>query len=158
MGPRRFEETGQSAWVAGISLPIPIFDRNQGSRRAAEFEVERTRRDADAVRVAFEAELAIVLERMHAAALEATSMAREVVPATNAAFSATEKGYSKGKFGFLNVLDAQRALFEARSLLLDSREEYAITRTGLERLIGRSASPRTESASSGYEPPQGESQ
>jgi cobalt-zinc-cadmium efflux system outer membrane protein len=158
VGPRRFEETGQSAWVAGLSLPIPIFDRNQGARRAAKFEVERTRRDADAVRVAFEAELAIVLERMHAAALEATSMAREVVPATNAAFSATEKGYSEGKFGFLNVLDAQRALFEARSLLLDSREEFAITRTGLERLIGRTASPRTDSAFSGYEPSQGELQ
>ena len=43
VGPRRFEETGQSAWVAGISLPIPIFDRNQGARRAAEFDLKRVR-------------------------------------------------------------------------------------------------------------------
>jgi len=41
IGSRRFEETGLSAWFAGISLPIPIFDRNLGSRQAAECDLER---------------------------------------------------------------------------------------------------------------------
>jgi len=136
VGPRRFEETGHSAWVAGLSLPIPIFDRNQGSRLAAEFELERTRRDADAVRVAIEAEIAAAIERIHAAALGATTMSRDVVPAATEVFAATEMGYREGKFGLLEVLDAQRALFDARSLLLDSREEYAMTLTELERLVG----------------------
>lgn len=40
--------------------------------------------------------------------------------------------------------------------LLDSRGAYAITRTGLERLIGRSVTPRMESASSGDHPSLGE--
>jgi cobalt-zinc-cadmium efflux system outer membrane protein len=137
VGPRRFEETGESAWVAGISLPIPIFDRNQGARRAAEFELERTRRDAEANRVGLEAELTSTLERLRAVTLEATTMSQEIVPAARSAFAATQAGYREGKLGFLDVLDAQRALFETRSLLLDSREEYAITRAELERLIGR---------------------
>ncbi|MCK5378981.1 MAG: TolC family protein [Acidobacteria bacterium] len=140
LGPRRFSETGQSAWVAGISLPIPIFDRNQGSRKAAEFELERVRRDVEAVRVAIEAELAAGLERLHAAQQETEIMNNQVVPAAEAAFTATEKGYTEGKFGFLDVLDAQRALFESRSLLLDSREEYALILTELERLIGMAPS------------------
>jgi len=141
VGPRRFEETGQSAWVAGFSLPIPIFDRNQGSRRAAEFDLDRTRRDVEAVRVGLEAELASALERLRGVAVEATTLSQEIVPAANAAFAATETGYRKGKLGFLNVLDAQRALFETRSLLLDSREDYATIRTEIERLIGRPLSP-----------------
>jgi len=136
LGPRRFSETGQSAWVAGISLPIPLFDRNQGSRKAAEFELERVRRDAEAIRIDIEAELAAGLERIHAAEQETEIMNHQVVPAAEAAFAATEKGYTEGKFGFLDVLDAQRALFESRSLLLDSREQYALTLTELERLIG----------------------
>jgi cobalt-zinc-cadmium efflux system outer membrane protein len=136
VGPRRFAETGESAWVAGLSVPIPVFDRNQGSRKAADFEAERARRDADAARVTREAELAAVLDHLRAAADEARIMANDVVPASNEAYVATETGYSAGKFGFLNVLDAQRALFDAHSLLLDRREEYAIALTRLGRLTG----------------------
>jgi hypothetical protein len=55
---------------------------------------------------------------------------------SNDAFVATETGYSAGKFGFLNVLDAQRALFDAHSLLLDRREYYALALAKLERLTG----------------------
>jgi cobalt-zinc-cadmium efflux system outer membrane protein len=137
VGPRRFEETGDSAWVAGVSVPLPIFDRNQGGRRAAEFELERTRRDAEATRVGLEAELASALERLRALTLEVTTMSEEIEPAARSVFAATEIGYREGKLGFLDVLDAQRTLFETRSLLLDSHEEYAISRTRLERLIGR---------------------
>jgi len=149
VGPRRFEQTGESAWVAGISVPIPIFNRHQGSRKAAEFELERERRDAEATRVAIEAELAVALERVRATALAAITVDREVVPAADAAFVATERGYNEGKFGFLDVLDAQRALFEARSMLLDSREEFAINQTELDRLIGRRVGSALTSNSTG---------
>ena len=146
LGSRWFQETGQSAWIAGVSLPIPIFDRNQGLREASELELERTRADGQAVRIALEAKLASALERLRTAALEADVMGREIVPAANAAFAATETGYNEGKFAFLSVLDAQRALFEARSLFLDSREDYALTLAELERLIGRRWSPQAEPA------------
>jgi len=62
------------------------------------------------------------------------ALADEVVPAANDAFVATDSGYKAGKFGLLIVLDAQRALFDARSLLLDRRGEYAFALTELERL------------------------
>ena len=143
LGPRWFEETGHSAWVAGISLPVPIFDRNQGARNAAAFDLERTRRDAEAGKISLETELAAGLQRLSAAELENETMEHDVVPAAKAAFAATELGYTEGKFSFLDVLDAQRALFESRSLLLDSREEYALTRTEIERLIGIGHDPTT---------------
>jgi cobalt-zinc-cadmium efflux system outer membrane protein len=136
-GPRRFSETGQTAWVAGISLPLPIFDRNQGSRRAAEFELERSRRDVQAAKVEIETGLVSVVQRLDAAVEVATSMEAEVVPAATSALVAVEIGYTEGKFGFLDVIDAQRTLFDARSILLDSIAEYALARVDLERLIGR---------------------
>jgi len=136
-GPRRFEATGQSAWVAGLGLLIPIFDRNQGGRRAAEFEIERARRDAEAGRVAIETELVAVVEGLAAAAEVSEALSRDLVPAARGAFAAIETGYREGKFGFLDVLVAQRAFFDARSVLLDSLEEYALTRIELERIVGR---------------------
>jgi len=136
-GPRWFEATGQSAWVAGFGLSIPVFDRNQGERRAAEFELEKSRREAQAGRVAIETELVAVVERLTAAAEVTDALNRDLVPATSSAFTAIETGYREGKFGFLDVLVAQRALFDARSVLLDSLEEYALTRIELERIIAR---------------------
>lgn len=136
IGPRFFEETDGWAWVAGLSVPLPVFDRNQGGIRAAEYELESLRRDADAARIGFEAEVAAAYERLRALSHEATVLGREVVPAAEEAFRATETGYREGKLGFLEVLDAQRTLFRVRSSLLDSREEYAIARVELERRVG----------------------
>ena len=137
-GPRRFSETGDSAWVAGISLPLPIFDRNQGSRRAAEFEIESTRRDNQTAKIGIETGLVSVVQRIDAAAEVASSLEVVVVPAATSVLDAVDIGYTEGKFGFLDVIDAQRTLFEARSILLDSVAEYALARVDLERLIGRS--------------------
>ncbi len=141
VGPRRFEETGQSAWVAGVGVAIPIFDRNQGARKAAEFDLERERRDADAAQVAMSAELAVVCERLNAAAEAARTADGEILPSAKSALVAVETGYREGKFGFIDVIAAQRALFEASTLLLDSLEEYAVARADLERLVGRRLEP-----------------
>ncbi len=156
VGRRRFEEIGESAWVAAIAVPIPIFDRNQGARRAAKFELERARRDAEAVRIALDAELTAAIQRLDAAGQDVTIANQEIVPSANAAFTAVEMGYREGKFGFLDVLDAQRALFDARSLLLASHEEYLLARTGLERLVGRTLNTRTNALPRDRYPAQGE--
>ncbi len=141
VGPRRFEDTGHSAWVAGVGVAIPIFDRNQGARKAAEFDLERERRDAEAARVALVAELAVVCERLNAAVEAARTADGEIVPSAMSALTAVETGYREGKFGFIDVIAAQRAFFEASTLLLDSLEEYALARADLERLVGRRLGP-----------------
>jgi cobalt-zinc-cadmium efflux system outer membrane protein len=142
IGPRRFEETGQSAWVAGVGVSIPIFDRRQGARRAAEFDLERTRRDADTARLTVETELAVVCEQLSAAVEAARSAEDEVMPSAMSALAAVEIGYREGKFAFVDVIAAQRALFEASTLLVDSLEEYAIASADLDRLIARPFEPR----------------
>jgi outer membrane protein, heavy metal efflux system len=136
-GPRRFGETGDTAWVAGFSLPLPVFDSNKGARRAAEFDLESTRRENQAARLEIETGLVSVVQRLDAAAEIATALEAEVVPAATSARDAVEIGYAEGKFGFLDVIDAQRTLFDARSILLDSIAEYALARVDLERLIGQ---------------------
>ena len=141
LGPRNYQETGGWAWVGGVSMPLPIFDRNQGARRAAEFELERTRHDVTARRVALDGRLSRILERLRAAGDEAQSYEREIMPASIEAFEAMSLGFREGKFGFLEVLDAQRSLFEATLLHLESRQRYALAHAELERLVGRPLNP-----------------
>lgn len=156
VGRRRLEEIGQSAWVAGISLPIPLFDRNQGSRRAARFEIERSRYAAEGSRIALESSLVVAFERLQATVEEVTRVAQRIVPSAREAFAAIETGYREGKFPFLDLLDAQRTLFDARSVLLESQQDYLLARTRVERLIGRALSPAADFAAEICDPDQGE--
>ena len=158
VGPRHFRETGGWAWVGGLSLELPVFDRNQGARRAAEFELERTRREIEAERTALESRLVQVLERLRAVSEEARLYEEEIIPASAEAFDAMLLGFREGKFGFLEVLDAQRTLFEARLLLLDSQQRYATARAQLDRLIGQTTSPEAKAASGGVDLGQGDPQ
>ena len=47
---------------------------------------------------------------------EANGLRRTVLPAAEEAFGYAREGYREGKFSFLEVLDAQRTLFETRGL------------------------------------------
>lgn len=136
LGSRQFHGTGRSAWVAGLSIPIPVFDRNQGERRAAEFELEGARRATQAVKGEQNAQLRGLVE--HLAALEnaVLSIVNVIEPSAAEAFEAVEIGYLEGKFAFADLLLAQQSLFEARRLALESRLEYALALCDLERLVG----------------------
>jgi outer membrane protein, heavy metal efflux system len=59
-----------------------------------------------------------------------------VLPGAQRAFDAASEGYRQGKFGFLEVLDAQRTLFEARGRYLEALAAYHKAVAEVERLIG----------------------
>jgi len=63
----------------------------------------------------------------------------KVLPAMEQAYEAAYAGYQQGKFGFLDMLDAQRGLFEARGALVDALQAYQIALIDIQRLIGTKA-------------------
>jgi cobalt-zinc-cadmium efflux system outer membrane protein len=68
---------------------------------------------------------------------EAETLASQVVPAAAEGFTAAEFGYRAGKFGLLELLDAQRALFEARQRQLNVQTAAHLAAIELQRLLGR---------------------
>jgi len=59
-----------------------------------------------------------------------------VLPASDDAFQAVNKGYRFGKFGLLDVLEAQRALIDTRFDYLDTLTDYHRQRNRLDALMG----------------------
>ncbi|MBY3742151.1 TolC family protein, partial [Escherichia coli] len=53
------------------------------------------------------------------------------------AYSAAARGFEAGKFNFLDVLDAQRTLFQARIRYLDVLAKVYQSATTVDRLLGR---------------------
>jgi len=137
-GVQRFEETDDFALTFGFSIPLPVFDRNQGGVLEAEYGLRRAESDKrDA-----QARAAVALAESHAvmtaAGEEAAGLGADVVPAATKVLDALLEGYREGKFGYLDVLDAQRTLFEAKRRLLEAEARRERSTAIVESLIGTS--------------------
>lgn len=136
-GMRRFNDTNDSAVVLSLRIPIPVLNRNQGAIERAGRDLARTEFEARQARMALEGSLVDAHRRLATAWQEAEEFRRTIVPAAEQAFDFAREGYTAGKFAFLEVLDAQRTLFDARARLNEALREFHIRRAEVERLTGR---------------------
>jgi cobalt-zinc-cadmium efflux system outer membrane protein len=134
---RRFEDTRDSAVVLKLSVPIPVLNRNQGSIARAGSELVRTEVEARQGRLAIEAALADAEERLINAWREADTLRRTILPNARQAFGFAREGYQAGKFTFLDVLEAERTLFDTQAQLNDALKEFHARRAEVDRLTGR---------------------
>lgn len=137
LGARNDQDTGDNALVAEVSMPLPIFDRNQGAVAAARARKAKAEDEAKSAQHLLRAGLAEGWQKLLAAHSEVAVLRGEILPATEKTFDAVAYGYQAGKFGFLEVLDAERTLFEAKSRYVDALTAYHQAVSELERLLGK---------------------
>ena len=122
-------ELGLNQALIGLSVPIPLFDRNQGNVQEAVSLQYKAQDELIALKTQLATKLAGEHERLSVARLSAISLREEILPGAQNAFEAANKGFNAGKFNFLDVLDAQRTLFQAKSqyiqVLLDAHQAIA---------------------------------
>ncbi len=143
LGAKRAAEVGRDQAVVGLSVPLPIFDSNRGNLREALSRQEKARDEADALAMRLRTEALAARQRLDTARLEAETLAREVLPGAQSAFEAATRGFELGKFSFLEALDAQRTLFQARAQHLKALGEAHRAAAELDRLIGAPAAAAT---------------
>lgn len=136
LGGRRFNETETNAAVLGFSIPLPLFDRNQGGIAEAQERLTKARAERDAVASTVRSALARAYQDMHAAFDRVTSLRDEVIPRAKAAYEGARDAWAKGLFRYLEVLDAQRSLFDLRSEYLKTLATYHSAVADVERLSG----------------------
>jgi len=134
IGLQRFEEDGTDSIAFGVGLPLPVFDRNQGNIAAAKHELDKAQAARRAVRASLKAELIQAHAEFSSAHKRVLTLKSKVIPAMEQAFEAAREGYRQGKFGFLDMLDAQRGLFEARAAMVDALADYHAALVDIERL------------------------
>ncbi len=139
LGVRRFAETDDNALVAGLSVPLPVFDRNQGAVAAAAARRVEAERRRSAFRARQKADFQAAYNTLKAADLSARSLDDRIIPSARSVFSATTSGYQAGKFSLIELLDAQRTLFEAQVQGVAARAELAKAQADFERLIAHPA-------------------
>ncbi len=137
-GVRYFQESRDTAAIVGLSVPIPLFDRNRGNIERAGADLARSEAEAQQAAISLAADLAGARRRLDLAWREADSIRRVVLPAAREAQGLAREGYAAGRFSLLEALDAQRTLSEARTQLNAALNEFHARRAEVERLEGRS--------------------
>ncbi len=133
-GLRRLSQTNDTALVFSISMPIPLF--NSGKAAVAQASAERIRAEAQTRMTALDIEQAITSTQADAdnAVLTARAAVGPALAAAQEAARIARIGYREGKFGQLDLLDAERTLAETRLAAIDALAAYQNARAQLERL------------------------
>jgi cobalt-zinc-cadmium efflux system outer membrane protein len=143
-GARWFDTTNDSAFVFELSIPVQLFDRNQGAIAEARHRDAKAKAQRRAVQFKLNAELATRYTRLANSHSRVTSLKTEILPGSQTAFEAVNKGYRFGKFSYLALLDSQRTWFKVRSDFLEALSEYHKAVANIERLTGQAVSPLPE--------------
>ena len=123
--------------VLGVSIPLPIFDRNQGNLYEALRRADKAQDELLANRVRLTTEMQQASTELTVSRQSAQTLKTTILPASEQAYNAAVRGFDAGKFNFLDVLDAQRTLFQARIRYLDVLAKLYQSTTTIDRLLGR---------------------
>lgn len=141
VGTQRSNETQRNVLLLGVSVPLPVFDRNQGNLLEALKLEDKAQDELQGATVRLYSEVAQARERLATIAAEIAALQQDVLPGAKSAYDAATIGFENGKFNFLEVLDAQRTFFTAKSQYLKALGEAHRASADLDRLLGTSAAP-----------------
>jgi len=128
------EDMGNYGFVAGVNIPWPLFDRNQGNIRTARAQVRATEYEREAVRREMLIQLNRAYQALASAHEEVISVQKDLLPSAEQTLIDTNAGYERGQFTQLAVLESREALFEVREAYLDALQRYASAQAAIEAL------------------------
>ncbi len=141
VGIRRFEETGDQAFVLGVSLPLAVHDRNQGNIRAAQYGIEQADRARSAAQLELRVSLSASYLKLQAAFKEITTLQEKILPAAQQAMTKAEDAYGRGLFSFTDVLAVRLNYFQLQERYVTAQTLYHLRINDLERFVAGPLDP-----------------
>lgn len=138
-GGRRHSEKDDATAVIGFSVPLPLWNRNQGNIRVARERIEQAGAEQTAAATALMTELTDAYEKLEQARAAIAILRANVLPGADEALKATTEGYEAGRFSYLDVLEARRTTGAARIQYLEAIADFHKALHAVEALI---ADPR----------------
>lgn len=134
-GPRRLSGSNDTAMLMGINIPLQIFDN--GGAAQAQARAERQR--ADATRRMTEIQLDQAIASADAEVANAETAARiasgPALAAAQEAARIARIGYREGKFGQIDLIEAERTLLDTRMAAIDALATYHDASARRDRLV-----------------------
>ena len=125
-----------NGFIAGVSLPLPIWDRRRGAIEAADAEGRRRVAEAETMRRRIAREVAEAATAFRAVDEQLTLLRPLLGSESQTALRAAQVAYTEGEISLVEWLDAVRAYQEAEGTFATLRAESLIRRAALERAVG----------------------
>jgi cobalt-zinc-cadmium efflux system outer membrane protein len=135
-GPRYFSGPDDVTVVAGVSVPLPLWNRNRAAVTESDHRVAKVAAEARAARVRALGQLATARIGLAASSEEAILLRTRVLPGTERAVDVLRRGYETGRFAQIEVIAAERARLAAREQYLSALTEAHHNAQQIERLTG----------------------
>ena len=110
---RQFENRSHDGAV-GVSMPIPVWNRNQGNIRAAKAELGMAIQAVGQTQNELAARVAAAYQAYAAARERAEVYRAELIPRAEETYKLATAAFKGGQFEYLRVIQSQRAIAEAR--------------------------------------------
>lgn len=120
----------------GAGMALPLWDAREGDLLTARFELLRARQQRASVEHELLARLADAIGEHEAARTQWEALRDRIVPDALRAFEQTGEGYRGGRASFLDLLDAQRTLVEARVAEAEFAGVLAAARARVAQIVG----------------------
>ncbi|MFM0187968.1 TolC family protein [Paraburkholderia nemoris] len=122
--------------VVGVSIPLPLFNTNRGALLEAVHQAEKANAEFDNEKARLQLELTQAYASYESAALMASRLKADVLPSARDALNAMTRGYELGRFSLLDVLDAQRTLFQGQQQYVQALADAHLAYADIGRLVG----------------------
>ncbi|MEM1067981.1 MAG: TolC family protein [Planctomycetota bacterium] len=121
--------------VFGVSVPLPIRNRNQGNIQSARAEITAAQAAIEATRLSLEARLAQTVGQYEIARQRYERLNALVIPAAEEAYELATKAFEFGEADYLQVLTTQRTLFEKRLRAVDALGDATTAANAIDTML-----------------------
>lgn len=144
VGARRFQEAGEAAFVAGVSVPLFAGKRNQAAVRAAEMKRDEVSLHQQHASHQLYARLFDAFVQRKAAIEAKQALETEVIPLLEQAVKATGQSYERGRYSYLEWAAAQQDLLAARQSLIQLAASAHFYQVEIEQLTAEPLEARED--------------
>lgn len=132
----RYRAIDEGFVEAGLTVPLPIFNRNQGRVAETQSLAAQAQDRARIVHNDLEAALEVARQRYLIARDRLRAAVDRIVPAADRGLTQAEEGYRVGNSPFLELIDAQRTLANVRLRTLELTKDIIVAEAELMSLLG----------------------
>jgi outer membrane protein, heavy metal efflux system len=136
IGYKRLSATDDDTIQAGIDLPLPIFNRNQGKIIEARASSFKAKDDEEVVRNQLLLQLNNAFSLYTSTSEQVRFFDDTIIPQAEESLKIARQGYEQGEFDYLEVLDAQRTFANTRISYLKILNELFSSMTEIEKFVG----------------------
>jgi cobalt-zinc-cadmium efflux system outer membrane protein len=103
-----------------VSVPLPLFNRNQGNIDNAAAVVTQQQKEYERVALALRDQLAASFQEYLTAQAQAEGLRKDILPRVKENLDLTTKAYKAGQYDITRVIAARQGYFEARTAYIDA--------------------------------------